>query len=861
MQTERMPLAAILATRDASVTKDGLLVNCYEEQTPLGTMIIKRPGLQTIANLGLGCAQGAISFNGEALFIKSDKVYQDFTFTPGGATWTSSAANPFTGARVGSGMASLNGFLYMSGGFLTNTLFADVWRSADGVAWTQITANGGFGARAFHGFVAFNNKLWIIGGCRGNLGGNRIDLSASDDDVWNSSDGITWTQVTAAAGWTGRCQHGVTVHQSNLIIAGGIDNTGTVRNDVWISSNGVTWTAQTAAAGWTARRGLGLVSDGTTLFVVAGGASTGGADDDVWNSSDAGVTWVQVTAVAGFGVRILHQTLFFADLLWVLGGANNAGTLKNDVWHSANGGLTWVQATAAAGWAARAAFSSADHNSTMWVFGGGAVSTVFQDLASALSTDVFFAASGTATASTITPPPPRACLPFQITLIPASGILPVQVFLKNNDVAYLFDGVTFTKVTDPDYPAATVFGVVYLDGTIYVMDAKGVIYGSDINNFTSWSALNFITANAEADGAIALVRQLNYIVAFKEYSTEFFYNAGNATGSPLSKVLNALIEIGCATAGSIAFADNSIYFMGVSRQKGRAIYKMEGYTPKYISNPFIDRILNGDNLAEVYSFIIKSNGHFFYVLTLVTSGLTLIFDEMSGKWHTWTRMLEDSALSATGAVVQADGSILVTMPFAHEQSDGNVVVIAGATPGGVNGEFNLRFDAATMAASQFSYYPVSPVVGVITGAITAQFFTETFFPGVYYSYSTNSNEDLMLDRTTGEVYTFDPTVYEDSDDPINLKVRTTLQDLGVMATKRYSRLELVSDIVTANMLVRMSDDDYQSWTLYRAIPVAARRAMLSNLGSARRRAFEFRQTANVPFRALAAEIDYEVGAF
>ena len=861
MQTERMPLAAILATRDATTDKDGLLTNCYEEQTPLGTMIIKRPGLRTISNLGLGCAQGAISFNGEALFIKSDKVYQDFTFTPGGAAWTSAAANPFTGARVGSTMVSFNGFLWLIGGGRSTTLFADVWRSVDGTSWTQVTANGGFGARAFHGCVVFAGKLWIFGGAKTLSVSNTY--TGPSNDVWNSTDGVTWTQVTAAAGWSARSQFGYCAMESQFVVAGGFDGS-TEKNDVWVTSNGVTWTAVTAAAAWTARRGLSLVEQDNTLYVIAG-EPVGGAysgEDDVWNSGDGGATWTQVTGAAGFSARAYQAALSFAGNLWVMGGAAGAGaTTVNDVWYSTNGGLAWTQATAAAGWGVRANMAAAVHNDTMWVALGGTVNSSFSNVFTAIQTDVFFAASGSATAATITPAPPRACLPFQITLIPASGVNPVKVFLKNNDVAYLFDGITFTKITDPDYPAATVFGVVYLDGTIYVMDAKGVIYGSDLNNFTSWNPLNFITANAEADGAIALVRQLNYVVAFKEYSTEFFYDAGNATGSPLSKVLNALLEIGCATAGSISFSDNSIYYMGVSRQKGRAIYKMEGYTPKYISNPFIDRILNGDDLAEVFSFIVKSNGHFFYVLTLVTSGLTLVFDEMSGKWHTWTRMVEDSALSATGAVVQSDGSILVTMPFAHSQDDGNVVVIAGATPGGVNGEFNLRFDATTMASTQFSYFPVSPVSGAITGAITAQFFTETFFPGVYYSYSTNSNEDLMLDRTTGEVYTFSPTVYEDSDDPINLKIRTTLQDLGTMATKRYSRLELVSDLVTANMLVRMSDDDYQSWSLYRAIPVAARRAMLSNLGSARRRSFEFRQTANVPFRALAAEIDYDIGAF
>ena len=58
----------------------------------------------------------------------------------------------------------------------------DVWSSSDGVTWTQESASAAFPVRADHQVVAFNNKLWLIGGYDG----------SRKNDVWSSSDGVNW---------------------------------------------------------------------------------------------------------------------------------------------------------------------------------------------------------------------------------------------------------------------------------------------------------------------------------------------------------------------------------------------------------------------------------------------------------------------------------------------------------------------------------------------------------------------------------------------------------------------------------------------------------------------------------------------
>ena len=180
---------------------------------------------------------------------------------------------------------------------------------------------------------------------------------------------------------------------------------------------------------------------------------------------------------------------------------------------------------------------------------------------------------------------------------------------KSTADAYYFNGTTVTKISDADYPATTVRGIAYLDGTYYVMNPNGEIFGSGINTPTSWTALNKIVAQMEPDAGVCLARLLNYLVAFGAYTTEFFFDAGNpAPGSPLSPYTSGMLNVGCAAAGSVAQTNNQLFFIGVTKQRGRSVYALTGTTPQIISTPTIERIINKDTLETVFSFCVKIAG-------------------------------------------------------------------------------------------------------------------------------------------------------------------------------------------------------------------------------------------------------------
>jgi hypothetical protein len=627
----RTPLASILSSRDGTLEKDGLLTNCYVESAPEGKMIVKRPGFQTFASLGVGCGQGSISYNGGALFVKSDAVTVDLQPVASGVTWSSASSSPGMGIRVGGGLWSLNGSLYYAGGG-TNTsgqLKNDVWKSDDnGLTWTLILASAPWSARALFGYCVFNNQMWVMGGTTARSGNDFLSSTASSE-VWSSLDGLTWVRASSSAGFGQRAGMSVVVHNGLMFMYGGYTFAGTYKDDVLYSIDGSTWTTASSGATGSGRIFPMLGSLNGELFIV-GGQASGGRVKTVYKSSTNGVTWSLLTSTPGFTEIESAGLVTYDDRMWLFGGAIGGGaTADNTVWTTQTGS-SWGSVTASPGWTDRTNFAFTLHNDTYYIYGGGARNSSFVAVINPVEQDVWYATPASATNTTITPT--INCRPMQLTLIPANGSTQNKVFIKSDIDAWVYDGSSATKVTDGDYPITTVPGVVCLNGAIYVMGSNGQINGSDIYDGLSWDALNFITANAEGDEGIALARQLNYIIAFKSYSTEVFYDAGNPTGSPLAKVQNALLEIGCASASSIAYSDNTIYFMANSKQNGRSVMRMNGYTPEQVSTPFVDKILNDDDLDTVYSFMIKSEGHLFYVLTLKTSGITLAYDAVENSW-------------------------------------------------------------------------------------------------------------------------------------------------------------------------------------------------------------------------------------
>jgi len=176
-----------------------------------------------------------------------------------------------------------------------------------------------------------------------------------------------------------------------------------------------------------------------------------------------------------------------------------------------------------------------------------------------------------------------------------------------------------------------------LNGTLYVaLTSSGNIQGSAINDASNWDALNVIQAQIEPDFNIALVKQLVYVVDFKQWSTEVFYDAANATGSPLGRVEGAKIDYGCASSDSVQRIDDAVLWLTANRSSLRQVALMRGLKSEIVSTPAIDRLLSAWSLSTIWSWQAMLNGHKWYGLTSKNSNMTLVYDLTTNMWSQWT---------------------------------------------------------------------------------------------------------------------------------------------------------------------------------------------------------------------------------
>lgn len=210
--------------------------------------------------------------------------------------------------------------------------------------------------------------------------------------------------------------------------------------------------------------------------------------------------------------------------------------------------------------------------------------------------------------------------------------------LKSSNGLWIFNGVTVTKVTDANYPPTTLWGIVELDGTYYVMNNGGDLQGSALNDPTTWPALNFIRSDGAFQGGTGIIRHLNYLVALYQKGTQFYYDAGNSP-MPIAPVLSASWTVGCWNSRPAIETYDRTYFLGHSSSAGRAVYMIDGMSMGEISTPYINRILKNADLSHYYGFAVKVNGHNFVVFTFTDLNITLVYDTEVKEWFQWTSVV------------------------------------------------------------------------------------------------------------------------------------------------------------------------------------------------------------------------------
>ena len=217
----------------------------------------------------------------------------------------------------------------------------------------------------------------------------------------------------------------------------------------------------------------------------------------------------------------------------------------------------------------------------------------------------------------------------------------VQVVVLTGTEGWVINPVanTATKIVDADFPNPHLPYPVSMDGYLFVAKANSAdIYNSDLDDAFAWDPSQFITAEMYPDNIVCLAKNNNYVVAVGTGSMEYFYDIGNATGSPLQRNDSAVQQMGTTAPDTVVQTEKEIIMVGSTGNGGRTVWIVEGFKAEEMATEAVRNSLNdlGTNISSINAYCVRVNGHKFYVLRLPTENQTWVFDFDTKLWSEWS---------------------------------------------------------------------------------------------------------------------------------------------------------------------------------------------------------------------------------
>ena len=323
---------------------------------------------------------------------------------------------------------------------------------------------------------------------------------------------------------------------------------------------------------------------------------------------------------------------------------------------------------------------------------------------------------------------------------------PTLLISSSDNTAWYYDTTVPTKVTDAQFPgnaSKTLAGTfAHMDGYAFIMDTEGTLCNSDLNTVTSWTALGYISTNSYPDKGVGCIRHRNTIVAFGRQSMEVFRNAGNATGSPLTRIEEATQQIGAMNSNSIGSVNDVLVWVGTSRTGDIGVYLYDGGTPVRVSTASIEAQISILGGANVRLQTVRFYGRSFIVVMGNLS--TYVYSIEDKAWHEWSS--QTMLWQSTDG--QANGSSVVTLAVSNVSTSGKLFVINPASltflDNGVSIATSIRTSGVDFDTNDNKRCDAIEIIGDTETSTSPT--TISWTDDDYQTYSNPKNTDLSYAR-------------------------------------------------------------------------------------------------------------------
>jgi len=209
-----------------------------------------------------------------------------------------------------------------------------------------------------------------------------------------------------------------------------------------------------------------------------------------------------------------------------------------------------------------------------------------------------------------------------------------KIFVATGPKGFVIDANanTMTEYIDVSFKGAN--KVDFLDGS-FIFNEPGTGRFWAMNPYsTTLNPLYFATAEGSPDALVSLIVDHRELWLFGTNTVEVWYNTGDTTNFPYSRVNGAFIEQGCAATHSVAKLDSSVFWLSSNERGQGMVMRATGYAPQRISTHALERAIGTYSvITDAVAYTYEQEGHSFYVLNFPTANKTWVFDASTNLWH------------------------------------------------------------------------------------------------------------------------------------------------------------------------------------------------------------------------------------
>lgn len=166
---------------------------------------------------------------------------------------------------------------------------------------------------------------------------------------------------------------------------------------------------------------------------------------------------------------------------------------------------------------------------------------------------------------------------------------------------------------------------------------------SNVNDGTTWSALDFENAEIVSDNISAVYSFRQILNVFGTESLEPYLNTADGVSAsfPFTRQPDGIVQIGLTASKSIATSAQSLFWLGQDKNGNNMVLKQTGVNIELISTPAISYQLSALTTTEdAYAYVYRLEENEFYVLTFPTDKKTFVYNNSVNAWHNWSSYID-----------------------------------------------------------------------------------------------------------------------------------------------------------------------------------------------------------------------------